>query len=108
MRTQSNAAQDCASEVVPPVTPRTRWRVAHVEAMEGFRLRLRFVDGLEGEVDMSGLVHNANAGVFAALADPAAFAAAHIEHGAVVWPGELDLAPDAMYRAIAATGRWIL
>ena len=108
MRTQSNAAQDRATEVTPPISPRANWRVAHVGALPGFKLRVRFLDGLEGEVDMSGLVHRANAGVFAALADPAQFALAYVEHGAVVWPGELDLAPDAMYRAIAATGRWTL
>lgn len=26
--------------------------------------------------------------------------------GVVTWPGEIDLAPDAMYAAIAATGEW--
>lgn len=35
--------------------------------------------------------------MFAALADPALFAEVRIEHGAVAWPGEIDLAPDAMW-----------
>ena len=43
-----------------------------------------------------------NAGIFAALPDPAVFAQATAEHGVVTWPGELDLAPDAMYDAIRA------
>lgn len=108
MRTQPNAAQDCAAEIVPSVSPRAKWRVADVVAMPGFRLRVRFLDGLEGEVDMSALVNRGDAGVFAALANQDEFARAHVRFGAVVWPGELDLAPDAMYRAIAATGRWVL
>jgi hypothetical protein len=29
-------------------------------------------------------------------------------YGAVTWPGEIDLAPDAMYAAIAAEGKWAL
>jgi len=26
----------------------------------------------------------------------------------VTWPGEIDLAPDAMYEGIKATGVWVL
>jgi len=29
-------------------------------------------------------------------------------YGAVTWPGEIDLAPDAMYAEITATGAWTL
>ena len=31
-----------------------------------------------------------------------------IDDGAVAWPGNLDLAPDAMYAAIKARGEWVL
>ena len=31
-----------------------------------------------------------------------------IDHGVVTWPGELDLAPDAMHEAIQQHGEWIL
>jgi Protein of unknown function (DUF2442) len=47
-------------------------------------------------------------GVFTALKDPALFAQAHIESGAVTWPGDLDLAPDAMYAEIKSRGEWVL
>jgi hypothetical protein len=57
---------------------------------------LRFVDGTAGEVDLSRLVLGDKAGVFAALLAPTLFATAFVEYGAVVWPGEIDLAPDAM------------
>jgi len=82
------------------------WRVVTVEALPGFRLHVRFVDGTEGEADLSALIHSSGAGVFAALADPALFAQAFVEHGAVTWPGEIDLAPDAMYAAIKKSGTW--
>jgi len=26
----------------------------------------------------------------------------------VTWPGEIDLAPDAMYREIKKAGKWVL
>jgi hypothetical protein len=84
------------------------WRVVAVEALPGFQLHVRFVDGLQGTVDMNRLVHSAKAGVFAELADPERFARVFVEHGAVTWPGEIDLAPDAMYDAIKQAGRWVL
>jgi hypothetical protein len=55
---------------------------------------------------MSGLVHSPKAGVFAALADPSFFAQVRLEYGAVSWPGEVDLAPDAMHAAIQEHGEW--
>jgi hypothetical protein len=33
---------------------------------------------------------------------------AHLEYGVVTWPGEIDLAPDAMHDAVKKSGRWIL
>jgi hypothetical protein len=46
--------------------------------------------------------------VFAALRDPRTFSQARVELGVVTWPGELDLAPDAMYDEIRAYGKWVL
>jgi len=100
MRTQSTAQQDSPLGVTPPVQPRMPWRVVAVEALSGFRLRVRFVDGTEGTVDLTALIQSPGAGVFAPLANPLLFAQVHIEYGAVTWPGEVDLAPDAMYDEI--------
>ena len=89
-------------------TPQSPWRVTAVEALPGFRLRVAFADGLAGIVDMSGLIHSTKAGVFAALADPSLFAQVKLDYGAVAWPEELDLAPDAMHAAIKEHGEWLL
>jgi len=70
-----------------------------------FRLRVRFLDGLEGTVDMSALIASPNAGVFAALADPEAFNRAFVALGAVCWPGGLDIAPDAICAGVKASSR---
>ena len=48
------------------------------------------------------------AGVFAALREPSRFAAVCIQHGAVSWPGDMDLAPDAMQAAIRENGRFVM
>jgi hypothetical protein len=84
------------------------WRVASVHALPGFRLRVHFVDETEGFVDMAGLIHSPNAGVFAVLADAALFNQVFVEHGAVTWDGKLDLAPDTMYAEIKKAGTWVL
>lgn len=49
---------------------------------------------------MGELVHSPVAGVFAQRAEPSLFAQAFVENGAVTWPGEIDLGPDAMYQYI--------
>jgi len=69
---------------------------------------VRFNDGTEGDVDMADLVHSSRAGVFAALRDEILFRQVRLEYGAVTWPGDLDLAPDAMYGAIKIYGEWVL
>jgi hypothetical protein len=94
--------------MTPPFASSMPWHVTEVRPLGGYRLRVRFQDGLSGEVDMSGFVRSPNAGVFASLADPALFAQAYISRGAVAWPGDLDLAPDAMHREIRKSGRWAL
>jgi hypothetical protein len=42
------------------------------------------------------------------LADPTVFNKVYVDHGAMTWPGEIDLAPDAMYNAIKAGGEWVI
>ena len=44
-------------------------------------------------------------GVLAPLRDPEFFKRVYVDHGAVAWPGEIDLAPDAMYKEIRARRR---
>lgn len=85
---------------------RSPWTVVGVRVLDGYRLWIRFVDGTEGEADVSRLILGREPGVFKVLCDPAMFARVGIDHGAVTWPGGLDLAPDAMYDDIKAGGRW--
>jgi hypothetical protein len=103
MREQTDAEEDSTAEVghVP-------WVVTHVRVLPDFRLFVRFVDGTQGEVDMSAMVAAPDAGVFAELADPVAFSKAFNNDGHVAWPTGQDLAPDAMHDEIARNGHWIL
>ena len=75
-------------------------------ALPDDRLFVQFIDGLTGVVDLSALIASQNARVFARLRDRTLFEQVHVDMGAVVWPGELDLAPDAMHAAIKQHGEW--
>ena len=92
----------------PAIRPASPWRVASVEALPRYRISVRLLDGTDGIVDLSRLVHSPSAGVFAKLSDPTVFAQVDVELGVVTWPGEVDLAPDAMYREIKASGEWLV
>lgn len=81
------------------------WRVVEVRALPGYRLAVRFADGTSGEVDMARLVQSARAGVFASLRETSVFESVHVRYGAVAWPNDVDLAPDALYASIKANGR---
>ena len=76
--------------------------------MPAYRLDVHFRDGTSGIVDMAALVNSESAGVFASLREPAVFEAVHVELGAVAWPGQIDLAPDALYAAIKVKGGCVL
>jgi len=57
---------------------------------------------------MAAFINSDGAGVFAALRDEKLFQQMRVILGAVTWPGDLDLAPDAMQRAIKEQGQWIV
>lgn len=109
MHAKSAAEKDSAAGMTSAPRPAAPWRVAAVEVRPNYQLRVEFQDGTAGIVDMSRLLRaGEGAGVFGALADPEAFGRVRIEHGAVTWPGEIDLAPDAMYDAIRDRGTWVV
>lgn len=107
MLAQPDAGKD-SSAALTAVVPHSPWRVTSVNVLPELRLQVEFADGVCGTVDLSAMVQSPRAGVFAALTDPALFAQVHLECGTVVWPGDLDLAPDAMYTAIRESGEWRL
>lgn len=88
---------------VIPVAP---WRLRALSVRKDWQLAVTFNDGLTGSVDLSVLVNGPDAGVFEALRDPAFFAQAYLDCGAVAWPNGADLAPDAMYKEIRRHGVW--
>lgn len=109
MPISSNAQQDRSAGVASALRSGIPWQVVAVRPSPDYSLQVEFVDGVQGTVRMSSMVHATDAGVFAALRDPDIFMQAFAsEYGVVTWPGELDLAPDAMYDEIRANGEWVL
>jgi hypothetical protein len=76
-------------------------RIVEVEPLKAYRVRIRFSDDVDGEVDLSALVGK---GVFASWNDPEQFAKVFIdpESHTLAWPGGIDLCPDTLYRDVLA------
>lgn len=104
MRNKTNTTKNSTSRIIPTMP----WRVATVRPLSDYRLEVVFLDGTNGEVDVSKLVTTETAGVFAALRNKELFNQVYNENGVVTWPGEIDLAPDAMYQAIEQNGKWVV
>jgi hypothetical protein len=77
--------------------------IVAVSVLDGFRLRIRFDDGVEGDVDIADTVPFT--GVFEPLKERREFTAVrvHPELGTIYWPCGADLDPDVLYSRV--TGR---
>jgi len=75
------------------------WDIVEVKPEPDCCLFVRFQDGLSGRIRFRP---EELTGVLAPLREPQFFNRVFIDQGAVAWPGEIDLAPDGMYRQIAS------
>ena len=66
-----------------------------VEPREGYRIWLRYEDGVEGEIDLSGIRRD---GMFEVWNDWSFFEKVYIsEFDSVAWSDDLELCPNALY-----------
>ena len=66
-----------------------------VEPRNGYKIWLRYSDGVEGEVDLS---HLTGKGVFRAWDDRAFFESVKLdEYGDIAWGDDIDMCQDALY-----------
>ena len=74
--------------------------IVAVEPTKDYRLRLRFEDGTEGEVDVAGMIQFK--GIFAPLKDRAEFLKVSVnpELGTICWPNGADLDLDVLYAKV--------
>lgn len=71
--------------------------IVEVQPLDGYRLRLRFEDGVEGIVDLERQIDFK--GVFAPLRERSFFLQVRVntELGTITWPNGADLDPDVLY-----------
>jgi hypothetical protein len=68
--------------------------VIKVKALPGYLLELEFENGECRLFDMSSIIDKKP---FGRLKESNAFFGAHVDYGTVVWPGEIDIAPETLY-----------
>ena len=68
-------------------------RVTSVEVRPNFHLLLTFSNNQKREFDMNPYLHLP---VYQPLQNIGFFGMAHVEYGTVVWPGEIDIAPETL------------
>ena len=74
------------------------WDIVEVTPEPNYHLSVRFKDGLAGRVRLQ---ESEMTGALVPLRDVEFFERVYIDYGALTWPGDIDLAPDAMYARIA-------
>ena len=79
--------------------------VNQIKVVGPLQLEVVFADGVRGRVVFES-THLT--GIFTSLQNPKFFNQVGINGGAVSWPGDIDLAPDAMHDAICKSGEWVL
>jgi hypothetical protein len=78
-------------------------KIARLEKLGGFRLRVRFTDGSAGEHDFSAMVKEPGP-MIEPLRDEAYFARVFLEFGAPTWPNGFDIAPEWLRREMDQAG----
>ena len=76
-------------------------RIIEASPLEGFQLKVRFNDGVEGVYSVEP---ERRGGVFRKLLDPTVFNAVAVnpDFGCVEWPGGVDLCPTSMHDEMVA------
>ena len=75
--------------------------VVEVKPLEGYRVFLRFDDGLQGEIDLEPLLSPFD-GVFEPLRDRPRFREVFVDDGGTIaWPDGADLAPEVLYSMVS-------
>ena len=75
-------------------------RVTEARYLGGYRVWLRFEDGLAGEVD---LAEELEGEVFEPLRDPSVFKAFEVDE-TLLWPNGADFAPEFLHERVKAAG----
>nr|VFK26950.1 MAG: Protein of unknown function (DUF2442) [Candidatus Kentron sp. MB]VFK31204.1 MAG: Protein of unknown function (DUF2442) [Candidatus Kentron sp. MB]VFK75390.1 MAG: Protein of unknown function (DUF2442) [Candidatus Kentron sp. MB] len=67
------------------------------EYIADYKIHLFFNDGKEGIANLEKAIWNDKRPIFSALKDQSDFSIFKVEHGTLVWPNGLDLAPEYLF-----------
>jgi hypothetical protein len=85
------------------------WSIIHFTLLPDYKIEVSFADGTCGIADLAPRLSQGPLGDgFDPLCDEKLFSRVFLEHGALTWPGGIDLAPDAMYQRIRVAGTSVL
>ena len=79
-------------------------RITAIEPIGGHRVRATFIDGFMGEVDLAPLLDCGP--IFEPLRDELVFRQVTVDHGAPLWPDDIDLSPGSL-RAWCEAGKFM-
>ena len=77
------------------------WNIKEMSYIEDYKLQLVFKDDVSGIVDLSA--YKKRGGVFSRFSDLEYFRQVKLENGYLVWPDDVDIAPETIYSL--ATGK---
>ena len=69
-------------------------KMTHVDT-DAFRVRLKYIDGFEGEVDLASIFRKP-VGLALEIQHGSLFERCFVEGGALAWPNGYELCPDAL------------
>ena len=85
------------------------WSILRFKVLPNYKIEVSFADGTFGIADLAPRLTQGPVGDgFDPLCDEKLFSQVFLEHSALTWPGGIDLAPDAMYQRIRASGMSVL
>lgn len=71
--------------------------ISDAQYLGDYRVRISFNNGRDGVADLRAMIFDEPRTGFAPLREDSVFRELFIAHGALCWPGDLDVAPEYIY-----------
>jgi len=75
-------------------------QVTNIKYLGDYKYFVSFNNGKSGVADFRRLAFEEPNAVFARFSDESFVSQGHLEHGTLLWPGEIDVAPEFVYYTV--------
>ena len=72
-------------------------KISDAEYLHGYKLKLTFNNGFEGQGDLEGKIFNDHRPIFKPLRDRDFFKSFSLDRWTIYWSNQLDIAPEFLY-----------